>query len=131
MASTFLLKLPTGTTVDAVADALARLYTQKGFTITTNHFPYAIVLDMDRGVGGRNMLLGLDLGIKVTLSVNDDTLTVNYSDGAWIGKIIGLLVGWFLCGIPVVTALFGAMRQNELPARINRDIATLFPIKNA
>lgn len=51
------------------------------------------------------MLLGLGQGITVNISLNQNLLSVNYADGDWIGKIIGLAVGWILCFVPFITAV--------------------------
>lgn len=71
------------------------------------------------------MLLGMGLGIKATISIKGNLLTVIYSDAEWTGKIIGLAVGWFICLVPFITAIIGSVNQNNLPKQINNDITML------
>ena len=56
---------------------------------------------------GINLLMGLGKGITASCSLQNNTLVVNYLEGDWIGKIIGLAVGWILCFIPFITAIIG------------------------
>lgn len=51
--------------------------------------------------------MGLGKGITASCSLQNNTLVVNYLEGDWIGKIIGLAVGWILCFIPFITAIIG------------------------
>ena len=51
----------------------------------------------------------------------NNTVSVNFSDGDWTGKIIGFVVGWFLCFIPCITAAIGTARQLSLPKSIGND----------
>ena len=75
--------------------------------------------------GGANYLFGLGQGITATLTVQKQTLMVTYSDAEWTGKIIGIAVGWFLCLIPFITGIIGAVRQSKLPDTITADIQCL------
>ena len=53
--------------------------------------------------------------------VADGVLTINFSDGDWTGKIIGLCVGWFICFVPFITAIIGCVKQSQLPKKIGND----------
>ncbi len=103
------------------AGQLAEKYRMEGFTVTVANFNTAEVITFDKETGGINMLFGLGQGIKATCMVTDGVLTVNFSDGDWTGKIIGLLVGWFICLIPFITAIVGCVRQSQLPKKIGAD----------
>ncbi len=46
---------------------------------------------------------------------------INYFDEEWTGKIVGLVVGWFLCFIPFITAVIGTVQQYSLTGNINND----------
>lgn len=80
---------------------------------------------LDKGCGGINMLLGMGQGITATCTINGNCLYVNYSDGDWTGKIIGLAVGWLLCLIPFITAIIGCCTQAGLPKKVSNEISMI------
>lgn len=101
------------------------LYRTKGFQVTQMNMNNSVRIKFEKGVGGINMLLGMDKGITATCMLQGNNLVVTYSDAAWTGKIIGLAVGWFLCLVPFITAIIGALGQNSLPKEISDDIMML------
>ncbi len=125
MAETFMLNVSEDFNLYALTQQLADMYRAKGFTVNIVNFNESIILEFDKGVGGINMILGMDLGIKATFTVTGNTLMVNYSDAAWTGKIIGLCVGWFICLVPFITAIIGSVNQSKLPKEINTAITML------
>lgn len=111
--------------LDSLVQQLSDMYRAKGFTVNVANINNSVIMEFDKGVGGINMILGMDLGIKATLSVNGGTLMVNYSDAAWTGKIIGLCVGWIICLVPFITAIVGSIKQSKFPKEISKDITML------
>ena len=65
-----------------------------------------------------------------TSMVANGVLSINFSDGDWTGKIIGLVVGWFICLIPFITAIIGCVKQSQLPKSIGND-AVIFASQQA
>ncbi|MBQ8345019.1 MAG: hypothetical protein IJY42_02000 [Clostridia bacterium] len=125
MATNFTTNVSPHFDMDAFAAELEQLYRTKGFAIRTTKLSNGIQMVFDKGCGGINMLLGMGLGITASITVSDGVLSVNYTDEEWTGKIIGLVVGWFLCLIPFVTAVIGAIQQMDLSKNINNDITLL------
>lgn len=125
MAETFMLNVSENFNLYSVTQQLADMYRAKGFTVNIVNFNNSVILEFDKGVGGINMILGMDLGIKATFTLTGNTLMVNYSDEAWTGKIIGICVGWFVCFVPLITAIIGIINQSKLPKEINSAI-TMF-----
>ncbi len=126
MANNLMLNVDDNFDVNNLAEQLADTYRGKGFTVNVLKMKNgACSLVLDKGVGGINMLLGLGLGVKVTLTAKNGMLNVNYSDADWTGKIIGLAVGWFLCLIPFITAIIGSFKQLNLTKEISNDITML------
>ncbi len=125
MASNLMINVAEDTQVEKIAEDLAEMYRAKGFTVMVAKMKNAVSVTFDKGTGGINMLLGMGLGIKANITVNNGTLMVSYSDGDWTGKIIGCVVGWFLCMVPLVTAIIGSLNQSKLPKEINNDIMML------
>lgn len=121
MASTLMVNVSQNFSMDIFAQKLADTYRAKGFTVTVANMNGSSIITFDKGTGGINMILGLGEGIKATCSLMGNTLTINYSDGDWTGKIIGLVVGWILCLIPFITAIVGCVKQSSLPKSINND----------
>lgn len=106
------------------ADRLARTYQQKGYTVSVTMFENQAILNVEKGVGGINTLLGLGEGVRVTCAVVNQVLTVNYSDEEWTGKIIGFVIGFLiplLFYVPAITAAVGTYKQIQLPKAITAD----------
>lgn len=126
MADSIMLSVPEGFDLSNLTSQLADMYRAKGFTVNVASLNNAEIVEFDKGVGGINMILGLDLGIKATFTVqNSTTLIVNFSDAAWTGKIIGLCVGWLICLVPFITAAVGAVKQSKFPKDLRNDITAL------
>lgn len=125
MADSLMVNVPENFNLEAMTQQLADMYRSKGFTVNVANLNNSVILEFDKGVGGINMILGMDLGIKATCSINNNNLIVNYSNAAWTGKIIGICVGWFLCLVPFITAIIGAIKQSKFPKEISNDITMM------
>ena len=121
MADTVYINVAPDFNIHAFAAQLAEKYRMEGFNVTVADFNGAQVITFDKNTGGINMLLGLGQGIKATCMYQNGVLSINFSDGDWTGKIIGLVVGWFLCLIPFITAIVGCFKQVQLPKDIGND----------
>lgn len=107
--------------MEVFATRLADAYKAKGFAVNIVNISGAYAINFDKGTGGINNLLGLGQGIRATITNMNGAVTISFSDGDWLGKIIGLSVGWFLCLIPFITAIIGTVRQLSLPKSIAND----------
>ncbi len=121
MADTVFINVTPNFDLYMFANQLAEKYKMEGFNVTVANFNNSVVLTFDKNTGGINMLLGLGQGIKATCMLANGTLSINFSDGDWTGKIIGLAVGWFICLIPFITAIVGCVKQSQLPKNIGND----------
>lgn len=130
MPDTVFINVPPNFNLHMFAGQLAEKYRMEGFTVTVADFNNTVVITFDKNTGGINMLLGLGEGIKATCMVANGVLSINFSDGDWTGKIIGLVVGWFICLIPFITAIIGCVKQSQLPKSIGND-AVIFASQQA
>lgn len=105
----------------AFTEQLAGKYRAEGYSVTVAYLNGSVVMGFDKGTGGINMVLGLGEGIKANIALNGNVLMISFIDAEWTGKIIGLTIGWFLCVIPAVTAIIGAVNQSQLPKKIGQD----------
>lgn len=121
MAASTMISVGEGFNLNAFAQQLSDTYQQKGFNVQVAVMGNSVSIIFDKGTGGINMLLGLGLGITANCVVNNGTLVINYSNGDWTGKIIGLAIGWFLCLVPFITAIIGVFKQLGLPKQIGND----------
>ena len=112
--------------VQTLGFKLRDLYASKGFNaVVLNAFGPNISLRLEQGVGGINTVLGNCKAITVNIALQGNMLIINYTDAEWTSKIVGFVVGFFLCWIPCITALIGSINQNNLPGEITRDITML------
>ena len=118
MADSLTINVSENFDLNFMAQKIKESFQTKGFIVTTASLsPNSVRIVFDKGCGGINMLLGMGQGITADCTVNGNCLTVNYVDGDWTGKIVGLIVGWFLCWIPCLTALIGCINQSGLPKK--------------
>lgn len=109
----------------AFVQQLANLYRSRGFLVTIANFGPSTAITFDKNTGGANMLLGLGQGVTANCALNNNMLTINYTNEDWTGKIIGLAIGWFLCLIPFITAIVGVVRQTQLTKDLSNDAAMI------
>lgn len=105
------------------SEQLASLYRSRGFAVTVTPFGTNTSIKFDKNTGGINMLLGLGQGVTANCTLDNNVLTVNYTNEDWTGKIIGFAVGWMLCFIPFITAIVGTVKQVQLTKGISTDAA--------
>lgn len=79
--------------------------------------PQTGVLTVKKDREGFMNILGMGLECRVNFAAINGQLTVNI-DGEWTNKIIAVAVGWFVCFIPVITGVVGAVNQLSLPDKI-------------
>lgn len=122
MANTFMTNVPDAFTLGYLGQELTKAFQQKGYIVTTAlSGTDNLRVRLEKNCGGINLLMGLGKGITASCSLQNNTLVVNYLEGDWIGKIIGLAVGWILCFIPFITAIIGCIQQVGLPNEINME----------
>lgn len=89
--------------------------------------PQAGVLTVKKDREGLTNAIGMGIECRVNFSAVNGQLTVNV-DSEWTNKIIAIAVGWFVCFIPVITGVVGAVNQLSLPDKIfnavNMNVAT-------
>ncbi len=115
-----------GFNLQQMGEDLRDMYQAKGYTVHLAKMKNGLRIRIEKGCGGANMLLGLGEGITATCMLqNNDSLIVNYSEGDWTGKIIGLTVGWFVCLIPAITSVVGCIKQSSFSNKISQEIMML------
>ncbi len=79
--------------------------------------PQTGVLTVKKDREGFMNVLGMGLECRVNFASINGQLTVNV-DSEWTNKIIAVAVGWFVCFVPVITGVVGAVNQLSLPDKI-------------
>ena len=110
--------LAAGTDLYAVIQATALAMDAQGFQTNIQMIgPSAGVLTVTKNREGFSNIIGLGLECRVNFSVMNEQMTVNI-DSEWANKIIAIAVGWFVCLIPMITGIVGAVSQVTLPDKI-------------
>ena len=123
MANGFMLNVVNNFNLAAYCQSVAQFYQSKGFVVNVAMFnPNSAQILFDKDTGGINTILGLGIGLKANIALNGNVLSVTFTDPEWTGKIIGLVVGWFLCLIPFVTAIIGLIKQTDFPKQLQADM---------
>ena len=122
MADQKMIPLGPGFDMQSMVAQITQMYQGKGFTVTAVAFGTGVSLDFRKDDEGLKKYVGLALGIKANITVNNGTMMVDFTDAEWTGKIVGLAVGWIVCMIPFILAAVGSFKQLELPKTIGNDI---------
>lgn len=126
MADMLTINVPGNFDLNILASRLRDSFQAQGFAVSVAMFsPNSAKVTFDKNCGGLNMVMGMGLGITANMTLNGNLLCVNYSDGDWIGKIIGIAVGWILCFVPFITAIIGSINQSGFPKKINTEITMI------
>lgn len=113
------LKLLPGTSLATVIDIAAQNLSMQGFDVKSQIMgPCAaeIIVTKDRE-GIKNSVLGMGIECRVAITATDDILTLSIGS-EWTNKIVALVIGWFLCWIPIITGIIGLINQSGLPDKI-------------
>ncbi len=105
-----------------MVEKLIQTYQGKGFSVVANSVGNGVVIDFRKDDDGIKKYVGLAQGINANITPNNNTLTINFTDAEWAGKIVGFIIGWFLCWIPWIPVAIGGYNQMQLPTKIVNDI---------
>ena len=102
----------------SIIKAVALTMETQGYEATVQMIsPQTGVLTVKKDRDGFVNALGMGLECRVNFASINGQLTVNI-DSEWTNKIIAVAVGWFVCFIPVITGIVGAVNQLGLPDKI-------------
>ena len=106
---------------------LSDTYRAKGYTTNIMDMGGNFSMVIEKDTSGLTHLLGMSESIRVNMIVGpgpmgENTLSINFAEEAWIGKILALVVGWIVCCIPFITGIIGCVRQYSLPNNISNDV---------
>lgn len=113
------IRLLPGTNLASLIDIAAQNLSMQGFDVKSQIMgPCAaeIIVTKDRE-GIKNSILGLGVECRVAITVSNDLLTLSIGS-EWTNKIVALVIGWFLCWIPIITGIIGLVNQSGLPDKI-------------
>ncbi len=125
MANNFMLNVEETFNLETFSQQMKEQYQSKGYSVNVLKMKNGVKLTVEKGVGGINTLFGLGRGITATCMLHGkdkDSISVNFSEGDWTGKIVGLLVGWLLCWIPCITSIIGIIKQLGFEKQLKNDI---------
>ena len=122
MTDTRMFPIPLNFNMDEMIQQITQMYQAKGFTVMVMSMGTGASIDFRKNDGGITKYIGLALGVKANIMVQNGNMIINFSDAEWTGKIVALVVGWVFCLIPFITGLIGSLQQLELPTSIGNDI---------
>jgi hypothetical protein len=122
MASSKMFPIPPDFDMREMVEKITQMYRAKGFMVTAIPMGAGASIDFRKNDGGIQKFVGLALGIKANIMVQNESMIVNFSDAEWMGKIVALTVGWFLCAVPAILGLVGCVQQASFPNTVGNDI---------
>lgn len=122
MADTKMIPINPGFSIDELLTRLTQSYQAKGFEVVSAKSANGCTFQISKDDSGIKKYVGLALGITATFSIMNGSLMINFSDSEWLGKIVGFIIGWFLCLIPCIFAIVGAVKQVDLPKNIMKEV---------
>lgn len=121
MATPLMFNVAPSFNMSVFAEQLATSYRSQGYIVNVMYFPDRVSIKFEKDTGGINTVLGLGEGITAHCTLNNGMLYINYSDEEWTSKIIGFCVGWFVCMVPLITAVVGTVKQLDLSKKISAE----------
>lgn len=130
MGQDFIVNVAGNFDIASFSHNLAGIYRSRGFSVNIFPLESGCVLNLNKDTGGANAIIGLGVGIKVTLFVHNGILSVSFSDEEWVSKITAICVGFFFSAfvLPlalVITGVIGITKQLELSKTVHSDIIVI------
>lgn len=125
MADTKMIPINSDFNMENMVSKLTQMYQSKGFDVVTTKIGSGVSIKLSKDDDGIKKFVGLALGVTANITINDNSLIINFTDAEWVGKIIGICVGWFVCLIPAIIAVYGVVKQSEFPKTVTNDIQML------
>lgn len=126
MSDAFMINVRDNFNLGQYCQNVAMFYQNQGFNVNVALMsPTNAQICFEKDLGGINTILGLGVGQKANLVLNGNTLTCAFFDAEWTSKIIGVVIGWFLCLIPLVTGIIGIVKQSDLPKKLKNDMTMI------
>lgn len=130
MAQDFIVNVTPDFDMVAFSQNLAGIYRTRGFNVNILPLENGCMISLTKDTGGANTIIGLGVGIKVTLFVHNNILSVSFSDEEWVSKITAICVGFFFSAfvLPlalVVTGIIGVTKQMDLSKTVHSDITVI------
>ena len=122
MTDTRMFPVPPNFNMDEMIQKVTEMYQAKGFTVMAMPMGTGASIDFRKDDSGITKYIGLALGVRANIMMQNGNMIINFSDAEWTGKVVGLVIGWMFCLIPFIIALIGSLRQLELPKDIGNDI---------
>lgn len=118
MSSTRNFQVNPNANIHEITQAAAQALSAQGYQCLPQPMgPQSAMLTVSKDRDGIQNFIGLGVECRVTLTLNGQMLAVTI-DSEWSNKIIAMAVGWFICLIPFITGIVGAVNQNSLPDKI-------------
>ena len=117
-----MLPLPDPFNLQSTVTEIVRTYRAKGFSVMAAPFGNGVMMDFRKNDEGLTKFMGLALGVSANISIDGNTMIIDFQNAEWTGKIVAFFVGWLLCFIPLITAVIGSISQIDLPKTIANDI---------
>lgn len=122
MADTKMIPINSDFNMDNMVSKFTQMYKAKGFDVVSTKMGSGVSIKISKDDDGIKKFVGLALGVTANITVSDNALMINFTDAEWVGKIIGICVGWFVCLIPAIIAVYGVIKQVEFPKTVANDI---------
>lgn len=95
-------------------EQIVNIYKEKEYNVNSVKKGNVDIIDIEKNKGGFGMFFGKEETITIHCEQQNDVLTLDYSNGAWLGKLIGCGFGVILCFVPTVKSIIGIINQNKL-----------------
>ncbi len=112
-------QLPVNSNMNAIIEIASQNLSMQGFDVKSQIIgPTAAEIIITKDRDGLKNFLGLGLESRIAVTATGESINLSISD-EWVNKIIALVVGWFLCWIPIITGIIGLVNQYSLSEKID------------
>lgn len=106
--------------MDEMFGILSQKFQNKGYYVQSD--PRSGQITVSKNSSGLNQLIGMEEKVSLQFNVNNNNLICNINALTWSDKTVAILLGLFLCFIPLLTAFTGMQNQKRLLDELIYDV---------
>lgn len=114
--------LPQNFSMQIFIDALLKIYRSEGLEANATPQMNGATVELTKKTSFLGSVCGLGLGLKVSVTVINDTLLIVFSEQKWTDKILCMLFGTMFFFVLFITGFIGALKQDELESGLMENI---------
>lgn len=114
--------LPQNFSMQIFIDSILKTYRSEGLEATAVPQMNGAIVELTKKTSFLSSVFGLGLGLKMSVTVVNNTLLIVFSEQKWTDKILCMLLGTMFFFVLFITGFIGALKQDELESGLTENI---------